>query len=444
MTAFRDFILEHAEDDTAALLLARDKWPGIDMSLAVNTIESRRKLKAKLPAWYGCTELIYPNTISAEQCSSAETAALKASVAASLVGQGRKPGFRGRIADLTGGLGADSCAFREAGFKVLYNEMDEALCNAARHNFRLLGHADIIISRKEVKSGDISGILGDFTPDIIYLDPARRDGAGRKVFLMEDCRPDILALKDELLGCVQHVMVKLSPMADIEMAVSRLGERCREIHVIAAKGECREVLAVLDRDWSGEPEFLAWESPGNPFTFTAREKRQAAMRLAGGPGSLSGFLFEPGKALLKAGAFNLMGERFGLAKLAKSTHLYLLSDNNGESTGEGIGSPHHDGCSTEAAIKRLLEFGKVFRIIRTLPLSKAGIKEAGKTWPGADVTARNIPMTSDMLMTRLRKEPISGNSSGIIHIFGTRCEFSAGKADNLLIVTERITRLSDI
>ena len=193
-----------------------------------------------------------------------------------------------------------------------------------------------------------------------------------------------------------------------------------------------------------EPEFIAWESPGNPFTFTAREKRQAAMRLAGGPGSLSGFLFEPGKALLKAGAFNLLGERFGLAKLAKSTHLYLLSDNNGESTGEGIGSPHHDGCSTEAAIKRLLEFGKVFRIIRTLPLSKAGIKEAGKTWPGADVTARNIPMTSDMLMTRLRKEPISGNSSGIIHIFGTRCEFSAGKADNLLIVTERITRLSDI
>ena len=76
---------------------------------------------------------------------------------------------------------------------------------------------------------------------------------------------------------------------------------------------------------------------------------------------------------------------------------------------------------------------------------------------------RNIPMTSDMLRTRLRKESkeqagkkplldngaqsgmsISGNGTGIIHIFGTRCEFSAGKADNLLIVTEKITRLSDI
>ena len=413
MTAFRDFILGHAEDDTAALLLAREKWPDIDMSLAVNTIESRRKLKAKLPAWYGCPDLIYPNTISAEQCSSSETAALKASVAASLAAHDKmaaeeKPAFRGHIADLTGGLGADSCAFREAGFKVLYNEMDEALCNAARHN--------------------VSGIIGEFAPDIIYLDPARRDGAGRKVFLMEDCRPDILALKDELLGCAQYVMVKLSPMADIDMAVSRLGERCREIHVIAAKGECRELLAVLDRDWKGEPGFIAWESPCNPFVFTAQEKRQAAMRLAAGPERLSGFLFEPGKALLKAGAFNLLGERFGLVKLAKSTHLYLLPGNNGKDT-----------------IEKLLGFGKVFRIIRTLPLGKAGIKEAWMTWPQADVTARNIPMTSDMLRTRLRKKPaISGNGTGIIHIFGTRCEFSAGKADNLLIVTERITRLSDI
>ena len=451
MTAFRDFILEHAEDDTAALLLARGKWPEIDMSLAVNTIESRRKIKAKLPAWYGCPDLIYPNTISAEQCSSAETAALKTSVAARLVAHDKiaakdiisasgaiaaqdKPVFRGRIADLTGGLGADSCAFREAGFKVLYNEMDEALCNAARHNFRALGHGDIIISGKEVKPGDISGILVDFAPDIIYLDPARRDGAGKKVFLMEDCRPDILALKDELLGCAQYVMVKLSPMADIDMVLSRLGAGCREL------------LAVLDRNWKGEPEFIAWESTCNPFVFTAQEKRLAAMRLTAGPDRLSGFLFEPGKALLKAGAFNLLGERFGLAKLAKSTHLYLLPGNNGTGT-----------------IEKLLGFGKVFRIIRTLPMGKAGIKEAGETWPGADVTARNIPMTSDMLRTRLRKEPvgkagkkalrdsgaqsgmpISGNGTGIIHIFGTRCEFSAGKADNLLIVTEKITRLSDI
>ena len=324
--------------------------------------------------------------------------------------------------------------------------MDEALCNAARHNFRALGHGDIIISGKEVKPGDISGILVDFAPDIIYLDPARRDGAGKKVFLMEDCRPDILALKDELLGCAQYVMVKLSPMADIDMVLSRLGAGCREIHIVASKGECRELLAVLDRNWKGEPEFIAWESTCNPFVFTAQEKRLAAMRLTAGPDRLSGFLFEPGKALLKAGAFNLLGERFGLAKLAKSTHLYLLPGNNGTGT-----------------IEKLLGFGKVFRIIRTLPLGKAGIKEAGETWPGADVTARNIPMTSDMLRTRLRKEPggkagkkalrdigtqsgmpISGSGSGIIHIFGTRCEFSTGKADNLLIVTERITCLSDI
>ena len=470
MTGFRDFIIEHGNDSTARLLLSREKWPDIDISLAVNTIESRRKLKDKLPAWYGCPDLIYPNTISAEQCSSAETAALKASIAAGFVHD-----RAARIADLTGGLGADSCAFRDAGFEVLYNEMDCALCNAARHNLPILGFGDIIICEKEVRPGDISGILGDFAPDIIYLDPARRDSSGKKVFLMEDCRPDILALKDELLGCARLVMVKLSPMADMEMVRSRLGDRCREIHIIASKGDCRELLAILDRDWHGETQFVTWESGGTPFIFTAREKRDATALMPATPDCLTGFLFEPGKAMLKTGAFNLIGERFGLAKLAKSTHLYLLSANNSGDTGPDSSHPGHDGCSTEASIEELLGFGKVFRIIRTLPLSKAGIKDAGKTWTEADVTARNIPMTSDMLRTRLRKESkeqagkktlpdngaqsgkkplldngaqsgmsISGNGTGIIHIFGTRCEFSAGKADNLLIVTEKITRLSDI
>ena len=75
---FKDFILIHENDDTARLLLSKSQWPDVDMSLAVNTIESRRKLKSKVPSWYSCPELVYPNRISAEQCSSEDTARLKA------------------------------------------------------------------------------------------------------------------------------------------------------------------------------------------------------------------------------------------------------------------------------------------------------------------------------------------------------------------------------
>ena len=63
---FTDFILEHENDDTSRLLLSRDKWPEIDISLAVSTIESRRKLRDKVPAWYAHPELTYPRKLSAE------------------------------------------------------------------------------------------------------------------------------------------------------------------------------------------------------------------------------------------------------------------------------------------------------------------------------------------------------------------------------------------
>jgi hypothetical protein len=46
---FEEFIIQHEKDDTAKLLLGRGKWPEIDIDLAVNTIECRKAIKAKLP-----------------------------------------------------------------------------------------------------------------------------------------------------------------------------------------------------------------------------------------------------------------------------------------------------------------------------------------------------------------------------------------------------------
>ena len=45
------FVSEHINDDTARLIMNRAKWPDIDMDLAVNCIESRRKLKGKMQEW---------------------------------------------------------------------------------------------------------------------------------------------------------------------------------------------------------------------------------------------------------------------------------------------------------------------------------------------------------------------------------------------------------
>jgi hypothetical protein len=82
---FADFILAHDVDDLGALALSRGKYLADveDFDLALTTLEVRRKLRLKVPEWYAVPSLRYPFRLSGEQCSSAETAFYKASVAAS-------------------------------------------------------------------------------------------------------------------------------------------------------------------------------------------------------------------------------------------------------------------------------------------------------------------------------------------------------------------------
>ena len=396
--SFADFILQHEADDPVGLLLARDRYPDIDLDLAVTTLEVRRRLKTKVPEWYAVPSLVYPSRLSGEQCSSSETARYKASLIA------RSPI---QIADLTGGMGVDTWAFAQVAGVVLYNEMQEGLARATEQNFRELGVKNVAFRSCMVEAGKVAEVLDGFRPDVIYLDPARRAGDGRKVFLIEECQPDVLGLLPELFAASRFVLLKLSPMADITMACKRLGEHVKEVHVVASGGECKELLFLLDREWSGGYSLTAYEN-GHTLSWTPEEEASAPPVFPESP-ALSGVLFEPGKALLKAGAFNLPCERFGLTKLGQHTHLYA-----GESVPDG-----------------LRPFGKGFDILEVMPLGNRTMKEAGKRWPQAEVTARNVPMTSDLLRRKL-----SCASGGDIHLFGVRIDAASGSA-NYLIVTKK-------
>lgn len=471
MDSFEKFIVEKGNADTVRLVMACKEWPVPEdaelaeldaKSLAVNTIEGRRRLRKKLPEWVACTGLVYPSSLCAEQCSSSDTARYKASIVqrifneyvgtvASMVGDPCRTtgsatenkmvtsagsvtiGTRktGRIADLTGGLGVDSWAFSEVAEEVLYNEMNPALAAAARHNFKALGVTNIFIKNSEATSDSLKDIFGDFRPDVIFLDPARRDSAGKKVFLLEDCSPDVLKILPELFGISRFVLLKLSPMADITMAVERLdrtyeeylekasgkgwnGQWVREVHVVASGGECKELLILLDGEWN-EGYSLTCREDGKTLTFKPEEITKAK---AGYPDStFARIIFEPGKSLTKAGVSNAICERFGLVKLARFTHLYTISEPLSDSESEQRTAP-------------LKDFGKVFYVKEILPLNKSSMKDVGKRYPHSEVSAKNIPMSSDELRTRLKVK--SGDDA---HIFGVRIETPYNE-DNYLIVTE--------
>ena len=454
--SFADFILQHEGDDPVRLLLARDKYPDVDIDLAVTTLEVRRKLRTKVPEWYAVPSLIYPFRLSGEQCSSSETARYKAMVCgSSLVPEPslRDPSHkwappsyaaegghrfgdqtapaneRLRIADLTGGMGVDAWAFAQVAQEVLYNEMQVELVRATALNFRELGVENVRFRNGRVEPGKVAEVLDGFRPDVIFLDPARRAEDGRKVFLIEECQPDVLGLLPELFEASRYVLLKLSPMADITMACKRLGAHVKEVHVVAAGGECKELLFLLDREWEGTPATFIVEggavmeiadgpsttSTGSatgsgtvgPLVIPSEAKESVISTGAKRSGEI--WLFEPGKALLKAGAFGLPCGRFGLTKLGQHTHLYV----------------------GEAVPEELRPFGKVFEILEVLPLNNRTMKEAGKRWPQAEVTARNVPMTSDLLRKKL-----GCASGGDIHLFGVRAE-AAAEAGNYLIVTKK-------
>ena len=397
---FVDFILQHEADDPVRLLLSREKYPGIDLDLAVTTLEVRRKLKSKVPEWYAVPSLVYPSRLSGEQCSSSETARYKAAVALSHAG---RSGKAVRVADLTGGMGVDSWAFAQVAGEVLYNEMQEGLAQATELNFRELGVENVRFSCKKVEMGTMEEILDGFEPDVIFLDPARRAEDGRKVFLIEECQPDVLGLLPELFAASRYVLLKLSPMADITMACKRLGEHVREVHVVAAGGECKELLFLLDREWEGTCSMFVVED-GAVMEIPGLARNDVEYGIP----SIGDVLFEPGKAQAKAGAFALPC-RYGLTKLGVHTHLYT-----GEAVPEG-----------------LEPFGKWFEVVEVLPLNNRTMKEAGKRWPQAEVTARNVPMTSDLLRKKL-----GCASGGDIHLFGVRVD-GGSDSGNYLIVSKK-------
>lgn len=475
MDSFEKFIVENGNADTVRLVMVRKEWPrpedpelaGLDAkSLAVNTIEGRKRLRKKLPEWVASTELVYPSSLCTEQCSSSDTARYKASVVQrifneyvspvastrsateeagsvtdknssvtkkqSVTSTGSVTGPKNwKIADLTGGLGVDSWAFSEVAEKVLYNEMNPALAAAARHNFKALGVTNIFIKNSEATPGTIKDIFGDFKPDVIFLDPARRDSAGKKVFLLEDCSPDVLKMLPKLFGISRFIFLKLSPMADITMAVERLnktyedylentsgkgwnGQWVREVHVVASGGECKELLILLDREWN-EGYSLTCREDDKTLTFKPEEITEAKATYP--DSTFARIIFEPGKSLTKAGVFNAICERFGLVKLARFTHLYTISEPLSEN-------------ELEQRIAPLKDFGKVFYVKEILPLNKASMKDVGKLYPHSEVSAKNIPMSSDELRTRLKVK--SGDDA---HIFGARIETPYNE-DNYLIVTE--------
>ena len=303
----KQFIRENLNADVPTLALKKAPV-GTDFSLALRQIAARQLLRKKVPEWSENEDLLFPAHLSIEQCSSEATAQYKANL---LKGNA--------FADLTGGLGIDTYYIDRHFQKTDYVERQEDFCELARHNFSVLN------TKIEVHNETAEGYLKHCEPkDCIFIDPARRDEHGRKTVSIADCTPNVADLQDLLLQKAEKEMVKLSPMLDISKALEEL-RQVKEVHVVAVANECKELDLILERGYQGEIQFvcvnLLTEQP--EVRFTMEEERNSSGKLAE---SVLKYLYEPNPAVMKAGCFKLLTQRFDVFKLHKNSNLYT-SDN---------------------------------------------------------------------------------------------------------------------
>ena len=366
-----DFILNHPTADTCTLLLGASGYPDIDISTAARCIEARRKLKTKVPLWMSFPELLFPYPLALEQCSSQATAIYKQR----FIPEGAV------VADLTAGLGVDAYFLsRKAAFLECF-EHNPVLFQATRHNMSILNAQNIIVT-----SGNSVDLLDRGRKyDLIYLDPDRRSGTGRRLYSIKDCEPDITLIKDDLFRLTGRILVKVSPMADIT-ALLRMLPETSQVHVISTADQCREVLLLLEKGFSGQTQITAVDISiikggikTRGITATISAEREAECRWATSDDILKAegqYLFQPLRAIAKAGFLKLAAARANLSKISVNVHLYLSAE-------------------------KLPDFpGKTFLIEKVLPFSGKTIKALKTICPAASVTARDLPLTSDQLRAR--------------------------------------------
>lgn len=374
-----DFIISHESEDISSLLFKKDKYPDLEIEKLITIIESRKKVKRKIPSWYNCISLEYSNSLAIEQCSSEETALYKQRFVKNKT-----------VIDLTGGLGVDSYFISKVAKHVTYIERQEALSSSVRDNFVQLGANNITVI-----NGDSLSLLASLSPvDVIYLDPARRDTSAKRVYSIEDSEPNLIEIKDTLFQLADTILVKLSPMFDISRTIELL-ENVSEVHILASENECKELLVLLEKNRKVGNTVIFVDG----ISFTLEEEKKSSVQYAE---ELKKYLYVPSKAMMKAGAFKLITRKFNLSKLSISTHLYT-SDS-------------------------LLDSfpGRVFEIIEVCPFGNKIIKYLSSKYTKANIIALNLPIDTNALRTKLRIP-----DGGDIYLFGCK------KGDEKVIIAAK-------
>ncbi|WP_295366752.1 SAM-dependent methyltransferase [uncultured Prevotella sp.] len=419
-----EFVKQFRESDPRKLALQASRYPDVDMPYALNQIQGWQTALRKLPSWAACDGVVYPPHLNMEQCSSEATARYKQQVARRWAE--RIPNAsRTSMTDLTGGFGVDFSFTSRCFDCATYVERNASLCDVVGANLPRLG-----IRNAQVECAEAEAVLEQTEPQtMIFLDPARRDEHGAKTVLIADCTPDVCQLLPRLMEKSQFVMLKLSPMLDWHKAIVDLDGKVREVHIVSADGECKELLLVLAPD--GKPEVQVFcvdiqsrpdsdgQYPRSEFVYSIGGEAEPQptnstlniehLTLPPATNSTfniqhSTFLFEPNASVMKAGCFDEIARAYGVSAVSRNSHLFLSDE-----------------------LKEDFP-GRTFVIDAVTTMNKRQLRQTISGMKQANIAVRNFPQSVAELRKRLKL-----SDGGDTYIFAT----TTSDGDHILMLTHK-------
>ena len=361
----QEFISQNLNQDVSLLSFQKNPFPEINWLVIINQIIAKKKSQIKLPTWFNVDNVIFPDSISVEQTSSEIAAKHKSNLISGQV-----------LVDLTGGFGVDSFYFSKKFEKVIHCEINSELSQIVQHNFKLL------------KANNIACEIGDgfeilqtvpYKIDWIYVDPSRRSDLKGKVFMLQDCLPNVPNLLPDYFVYTNKILVKTAPILDITAGLLEL-KNVKNIHIVAINNEVKELLWEIWKDYDNSITIKTSnyiKDVVQIFNYnTDADIEECNYSLP------KKYLYEPNAAILKSGAFNAVAIQFNVAKLHQHSHLYT-SDELIEFPGRVFIINHYFEFSN-STMKKQLQNSKSNITIRNFPLTVENIRKKWKILDGGN------------------------------------------------------------
>jgi hypothetical protein len=376
----QQYIYEKTGTDTSKLAFQKNPFPEVDFKIILNQIETRSKSKLKLPTWFQATKIIYPNKVAIEQTSSEITALYKSEIVCG-----------DNLIDLSGGFGVDDFYFSKKMNQVFHCEINTDLSEIVAYNFEQLECKNITCM-----IGDSTEILKNLNKhfDWIYIDPSRRNEIKGKVFMLNDCLPNVPELLELYFQSTNKILIKTAPILDITAGLSEL-KNVKTIHIVAVDNEVKELLWEIEKGFQNKVtvQTINFNKNDNQlFNFELNSETGVGFSLP------KKYLYEPNNAVMKSGGFMEIAVQYSLDKLHQNSHLYTS-----------------DEC---------IQFpGRVFKIESIIEYTKKEILQ-NLTNQKANITTRNFP---DSVETIRKKWKIK--EGGNLY-----CFFTTNKNDKKIVL----------